>query len=103
MPRVKKSMPRKTDAFGSRGKKPPEPADPQAQKDVETFFEGAAVLASGKPLTILTVNDRTCKWPIGSPADRSFHFCGLKPKKGKPYCEAHCRRAYQPQGSRRKD
>ena len=42
-----------------------------------------------------------CRWPIGDPAANEFHFCGRAPKSGSPYCEAHARKAYQPQLLRR--
>jgi GcrA cell cycle regulator len=42
-----------------------------------------------------------CRWPIGDPAATEFHFCGRGPKAGSPYCEAHARKAYQPQQARR--
>jgi GcrA cell cycle regulator len=35
-----------------------------------------------------------CFWPIGNPGTPGFHFCGQAAVAGKPYCEAHCRRAY---------
>ena len=34
-------------------------------------------------------------------AATKFHFCGRGPKAGSPYCEAHARKAYQPQQARR--
>lgn len=52
--------------------------------------------------TILTINDRTCKWPIGDPAAEDFCFCGHPPRDGVPYCEYHARIAYQPQTDRRR-
>ncbi len=63
--------------------------------------EDPILLADGKFATVLTISDRMCKWPIGDPADNEFHFCGHKPKLGSPYCEAHARKAYQPQPQRR--
>jgi GcrA cell cycle regulator len=39
-------------------------------------------------LTLLQLNEHTCKWPIGDPLTAEFYFCG------KPYCEFHSRRAY---------
>lgn len=42
--------------------------------------------------TILELNDETCRWPIGEGA--SMFFCGAEPLDGKPYCGAHCARAY---------
>ncbi len=35
------------------------------------------------------------------PAASEFPFCGHSPKAGSPYCEAHARKAYQPQQARR--
>ena len=58
-------------------------------------------LDDGNFATVLTINDRMCRWPIGDPSENEFHFCGRKPKGGSPYCEAHARKAYQPQQLRR--
>jgi GcrA cell cycle regulator len=63
--------------------------------------EDPIMLDDGKFATVLTINDRMCHWPIGDPAEQSFHFCGHKPKSGSPYCEAHARKAYQPPVQRR--
>jgi GcrA cell cycle regulator len=63
--------------------------------------EEPIVLEDGSFATVLTINDRMCRWPIGDPAENEFHFCGRKPKTGSPYCEAHARKAYQPQQLRR--
>jgi GcrA cell cycle regulator len=35
-----------------------------------------------------------CLWPIGDPGRPEFHFCGEPATPGKPYCEAHCAKAY---------
>ena len=58
-------------------------------------------LEDGNFATVLTISDRMCRWPIGDPAATEFHFCGRAPKSGSPYCEAHARKAYQPQQTRR--
>src|ERR1019366_8183431 len=58
-------------------------------------------LEDGSHATVLTISDRMCRWPIGDPAASEFHFCGRSPKEGSPYCEAHARKAYQPQQQRR--
>jgi GcrA cell cycle regulator len=52
------------------------------------------LLESGAFVTLETVSDRTCRWPIGDPATREFHFCGNAPRAGKPYCDGHCTAAY---------
>lgn len=63
----------------------------------EVIEEDPITLDDGNFATVLTINDRMCKWPIGDPSENEFHFCGRKPKVGSPYCEAHARKAYQPQ------
>ncbi len=54
--------------------------------------------------TLLDLNDRVCRWPMGHPGEADFHFCGEAVNPGFPYCVAHCGRAYQaqlPRGARR--
>src|SRR5258706_6137085 len=51
--------------------------------------------------TLLDLNDKICKWPIGHPGDPDFHFCGEKVNPGFPYCVGHCGHAYQAQLPRR--
>ena len=51
--------------------------------------------------TVLTLTERTCKWPIGEPGKAGFHFCGRGAEAGMPYCPEHARKAYQPAQSRR--
>ncbi|MFN3517079.1 MAG: GcrA family cell cycle regulator [Novosphingobium sp.] len=54
--------------------------------------------------SLLDLNDRICRWPIGHPGEPDFHFCGEKVNPGFPYCVEHCGRAYQaqlPRGHRR--
>jgi GcrA cell cycle regulator len=63
--------------------------------------EDPLMLADGHHATVLTISNTMCRWPIGDPSDNEFHFCGHKPKTGSPYCEAHARKAYQPQQMRR--
>ncbi|MEE4010713.1 GcrA family cell cycle regulator [Roseibium sp. FZY0029] len=53
--------------------------------------------------TILTLTERTCKWPIGDPATDDFYFCGRHSDAGVPYCAHHCKIAYQPVADRRRD
>ena len=65
--------------------------------------EDPLTLSDGSHATVLNISDRMCRWPIGDPAATEFHFCGHSPKSGSPYCEAHARKAYQPQQARRSD
>jgi len=47
--------------------------------------------------SLLDLNDRICRWPMGHPGEPDFHFCGEKVNPGFPYCVEHCGRAYQAQ------
>jgi len=51
--------------------------------------------------SLLELNDRICKWPIGHPGEPDFHFCGEPANPGFPYCVEHCGVAYQAQLPRR--
>lgn len=51
--------------------------------------------------TLLDLNDKICKWPLGHPGEPDFHFCGEKVNPGFPYCVEHCGHAYQAQLPRR--
>ncbi|SFP94257.1 GcrA family cell cycle regulator [Sphingomonas rubra] len=51
--------------------------------------------------SLLDLNDRICKWPLGHPGEPDFHFCGEKVNPGFPYCVNHCGHAYQAQLPRR--
>ncbi|WP_448586820.1 GcrA family cell cycle regulator [Thermaurantiacus sp.] len=94
---------------------PPEPA-PAPAADAATEVappagpEPTAVPPAKKParaapkvtrVTLLDLNDRICKWPIGHPNEPDFHFCGKPVAPGFPYCSDHCTIAYQSQAARR--
>ena len=51
-------------------------------------------IPEGERLSLLELNENTCKWPIGDPLNPDFHFCGRTTKDEHPYCEFHARRAY---------
>lgn len=63
----------------------------------------AAAVAPPKPvekeepeaITILTLTERMCKWPLGHPGEEDFRFCGRKSAPGQPYCAYHAAMAYQ--------
>jgi hypothetical protein len=54
----------------------------------------AAGVDSLQPLTLLDLNDRTCRWPI-SGEGFSTRFCGYCIPAGKIYCEAHRERSLE--------
>jgi GcrA cell cycle regulator len=51
--------------------------------------------------SLLDLNDRVCRWPMGHPGEPDFHFCGNAANPGYPYCVDHCGVAYQAQLPRR--
>ena len=51
--------------------------------------------------SLLDLNDRVCRWPMGHPGEPDFHFCGQQANPGYPYCVEHCGVAYQAQLPRR--
>lgn len=54
--------------------------------------------------SLLDLNERICRWPMGHPGEADFHFCGIAVNPGYPYCVDHCGRAFQaqlPRGTRR--
>jgi GcrA cell cycle regulator len=66
----------------------------KGERDVENARLDAQIpLAQRRSLFAL--NDHTCRWPVGEPASPSFFFCGGAVLRNKPYCAAHCARAYR--------
>ncbi len=76
-------------------------AKEEEQEEQSAAAIAAEVEKNARKLSLLELNERTCKWPIGDPSTDDFYFCGLKCAPDKPYCEAHAALAYQPMSSRR--
>jgi GcrA cell cycle regulator len=74
---------------------PPPPAPPRRLVPARPSLEIA------DKTSLLDLNDRICKWPMGHPGEPDFHFCGDKVNPGFPYCVNHCSLAYQAQMPRR--
>lgn len=62
----------------------------------EPEFIAPLVLDSGDRMTVATIKNNMCKWPIGDPATDEFHFCGQSTLSGKSYCAYHAHMAFQP-------
>ena len=58
-------------------------------------------ILSEQHCSLLELSEERCRWPINSPGDEGFCFCGNQPLGGLPYCAGHSRLAYQP-GSRQR-
>lgn len=46
--------------------------------------------------TLMQLNARPCRWPVGDPGEPGFFFCGAEPAIDRPYCPDHCHIAYGP-------
>jgi GcrA cell cycle regulator len=55
------------------------------------------------PIQLEELTDTTCKWPIGHPPEKDFHFCGRKPLEKFPYCKLHVLYAFQPKNAKEDD
>jgi len=44
--------------------------------------------------SLIELGEHDCRWPVGEPKSSSFFFCGAIAEESRPYCSAHCRRAY---------
>lgn len=67
-----------------------EEAEPRAPREIIRVLDEAPGSA-----TLLTLESRMCKWPIGDPASDTFTFCGRRKDDGS-YCAEHARIAFQP-------
>lgn len=56
-------------------------------------------ILSEQPCSLIELSAEKCRWPINSPGEKDFGFCGNRPLDGLPYCAGHTRLAYRP-GSR---
>ena len=49
---------------------------------------------TGDVVSLEELTSSMCCWPEGEPGTENFYFCGEAALSEKPYCEAHCARAY---------
>lgn len=78
-------------------------AQPETAAPAPARKPSRPVAAPRKPArtTLLDLNEKICKWPIGHPGEADFHFCGKPSQASFPYCSEHCAIAYQAQMPRR--
>lgn len=58
-------------------------------------------LSDGKTVSVLTLTEQMCKFPIGDPNDADFAFCGRSASCG-AYCTDHARVTYQPSQAKKR-
>ena len=89
--------PRKNGTKGRRMKAAPRL---QYQMLVKLYGEPPSV-ANGEPIhdghrcSLFELSEERCRWPINTPGDADFCFCGNMPVEGLPYCAGHTRLAYR--------
>ena len=78
-------------------------ADARARRAAKTLegqirfeIQSKPDIPAKNPKTVETLEYNHCRWPYGDPQHKDFHFCGGEKTPGLPYCEYHCRRAFQP-------
>ena len=52
------------------------------------------------PKQLEDLDEKSCKWPIGHPNEKSFYFCGRSSLKDFSYCKLHVLYAFQPKGKK---
>ncbi|MDB5478075.1 MAG: GcrA cell cycle regulator [Alphaproteobacteria bacterium] len=90
-PPVPASTPSKAQPQRSSGNgpgKPPEIVQLAALANATSRPDGAIV-------SILELNERTCRWPVGDPRDAGFGYCGAESYMAHPYCAEHVAIAFQ--------
>jgi GcrA cell cycle regulator len=70
-------------------------AEPELLAEAEIRPLPSPVMPTPKKLTIATLTERTCRWPIGDPRGKDFHFCGHDSLEALPYCRYHLGIAYR--------
>ena len=63
-------------------------------KLAKTMNHSNTPLSKSGNLSLVELDNHTCRWPIGDPKDENFHFCGKKIRLGQTYCEEHASVAY---------
>ncbi len=68
---------------------PIEKAEPKISECQKSDFDKSA-----RAVSLVELDNHTCRWPIGDPKDENFHFCGRKVRIGQTYCDEHSQVAY---------
>lgn len=76
----------------------------EVEEELEPITKPAedVVVPISRKLTLMDLNESTCKWPTGDPTRPGFSFCGHRCSEGKPYCDYHAKLAFQPASERRR-
>ena len=83
------------------GKRPPRGAQKLRQILLKSFPSEAETVIEDEPIhnghtcSLFELSKDTCRWPISTPGQADFCFCGNAPLDGMPYCAGHSRLAYR--------
>lgn len=56
----------------------------------------AEPIDDGNRCSLLELSENRCRWPISTPGEDDFCFCGNPAPEGQSYCAGHSRLAYRP-------
>lgn len=65
-----------------------------APEEAEPVIEEEPI-HNGHTCSLFELSKETCRWPISTPGQADFCFCGNPPLDGLPYCPGHSRLAYR--------
>jgi len=78
-----------------------EASNPQLKRSRKSKFKSLIIekdFEPENPKQLEELDEKSCKWPIGHPDEKSFYFCGRSSLKDFSYCKLHLLYAYQPKG-----
>ena len=89
------------DAHGKRAGSVPRMQYQMLRKLYAEAPPAAEEIESEHRCSLLELSKEKCRWPISTPGDADFAFCGNMPLEGLPYCAGHTRLAYRPASGQR--
>lgn len=75
-------------------KGPPPPWVVSAKPHIEITRPDARI-PRRRRRSLIELSRNDCRWPVGDPKSSRFFFCGAQAVRNRPYCAAHCARAYR--------
>lgn len=84
-----------------RGERPPKRKRLRPKPKVQTTvpeFETRSPPCNGIqcPCRLVELEQFNCRWGIGDPREKGFHFCGAVVVPDQPYCPSHYEAAHEP-------
>lgn len=66
----------------------------EPKKDFKKNCQLSELEKNPRAVSLMELDNHTCRWPVGDPKDENFHFCGRKVRIGQTYCDEHSSVAY---------